>query len=100
MELVILIGLPGAGKSTFYRERFAATHRHISKDEMPRSAPKERRQREQVMQAFREGTSLAPVWELPGRLGPASFARVVEALAMYRGEAAWVASDVAPLAAA
>ena len=47
-----------------------------------------------------EGTSLAPVWELPGRLGPASFARVVEALAMYRGEAAWVASDVAPLAAA
>jgi hypothetical protein len=25
---------------------------------------------------------------------------VVEALAMYRGEGAWVASDVAPLAAA
>ncbi|MGE0026899.1 MAG: hypothetical protein AB7O78_18020 [Thermoleophilia bacterium] len=47
-----------------------------------------------------EGTALTPVWELPVRLGPAAFARVVEALAMYRGEGAWVASDVPPLAAA
>ncbi len=47
-----------------------------------------------------EGTALTPVWELPDRLGPVAFARVVEALAMYRGEATWVASDVAPLAAA
>jgi hypothetical protein len=47
-----------------------------------------------------EATSRVPVWELPERLGPAAFARVVEALAMSRGEGAWVASDVAPLAAA
>jgi hypothetical protein len=47
-----------------------------------------------------EATSLVPVWELPERLGPAAFARVVEALAMSRGEGAWVASDVPPLAAA
>ena len=33
---MILVGLPGAGKTTFYRERFAATHRHVSKDLMPR----------------------------------------------------------------
>jgi len=32
MELVILIGLPGAGKSSFYRARFAETHVHVSKD--------------------------------------------------------------------
>ncbi len=32
MEAVILIGLQGAGKSTFYRERFLATHVHISLD--------------------------------------------------------------------
>jgi len=28
----MLIGLPGAGKTTFFRERFAATHDHVSKD--------------------------------------------------------------------
>ncbi len=32
MEAVILIGIPGSGKTTFYRERFAATHLHISLD--------------------------------------------------------------------
>lgn len=31
-EIVIFCGLPASGKSTFYRERFAATHRHISLD--------------------------------------------------------------------
>ena len=33
-ELVIFVGLPGAGKSCFYRSRFAATHALISKDLM------------------------------------------------------------------
>lgn len=47
-----------------------------------------------------EGTSLAAVWELPERLGQTGFARVVEALAMCRQEAAWVTADVLPLAAA
>jgi predicted kinase len=32
VDLVILIGLPGAGKSTFYRQHFAATHLLVSKD--------------------------------------------------------------------
>lgn len=31
-EIVLLIGLPGAGKSSFYRERFAATHALVSRD--------------------------------------------------------------------
>src|SRR5687768_14377651 len=31
VECVILIGLPGAGKTTFFRERFAASHDHVSK---------------------------------------------------------------------
>lgn len=47
-----------------------------------------------------EGTSLTAVWELPERLGPGPFSRVVEALAMCRGEAAWVVADMPPLAAA
>jgi predicted kinase len=33
-ECVILIGLPGSGKSSFYRQRFAGTHDHVSKDAM------------------------------------------------------------------
>lgn len=37
-ELAILIGLPGAGKTTFFRQRFAATHAQVSKDLMPRAA--------------------------------------------------------------
>jgi predicted kinase len=33
MEAVLLIGIQASGKSGFYRERFAATHTHISLDE-------------------------------------------------------------------
>lgn len=58
-ELAILIGLPASGKSTFCRERLAATHEVISKDAMPRSASKEARQREQVSAALRAGRSVA-----------------------------------------
>ena len=36
-DCVILIGLPGAGKSTFSRERFGS-YEHISKDAFPRHA--------------------------------------------------------------
>lgn len=32
MEAVILIGLQGSGKSTFYERRFASTHLRISRD--------------------------------------------------------------------
>jgi hypothetical protein len=35
-ELVILIGLPGAGKSTFFEQRFSRTHYHSSKDDLRR----------------------------------------------------------------
>ena len=42
MEAVIFIGLQGAGKSTFYRERFSATHLRINLD-MLRTRNRERR---------------------------------------------------------
>jgi predicted kinase len=34
MEAVILVGIQGAGKSTFYEERFSGTHARISLDEL------------------------------------------------------------------
>jgi predicted kinase len=59
-ECVILIGLPGAGKTTFYRERLASTHTHVSKDRFPKSArDKQARQDREVAAALREGRSVA-----------------------------------------
>ena len=52
-ELVIFVGLQAAGKSSFFRERFGATHAHVSKDLMPRAArDKESRQLGQIEQAL------------------------------------------------
>jgi predicted kinase len=53
-ECVILVGLPGAGKSTFYRDRFAS-HVHISKDAY--SSNKQARQDTALRQALARGRS-------------------------------------------
>lgn len=61
MELVVLAGLQGAGKSTFYRDRFAATHALVSKDLMrsARSAQaRDARQRRLVAEAAARGESV------------------------------------------
>ena len=42
-ECVILVGLPGAGKTTFARQRYPS-HEHISKDALPGSGNKQTRQ--------------------------------------------------------
>lgn len=58
-EVAILIGLPGAGKSTFYRERLAATHRHVSKDLLKNAKNKQARQDALVREALTAGESVA-----------------------------------------
>lgn len=58
MELILFIGLQGAGKSTFYRERFVGTHAHVSKDNFPNNKNKERRQRQLIEAAFAQGQSV------------------------------------------
>ena len=59
-ECVILIGLPGAGKTTFYRQRLSNTHVHISKDRLPPSArDKQSRQDAAIRAALDAGQSLA-----------------------------------------
>jgi predicted kinase len=58
LECIILIGLPGAGKSTFYRERFAAGHSHISKDLWPNASGREARQQKLIDELLAGGRSI------------------------------------------
>jgi len=51
-ELVILVGLPGAGKTAFFRERFAATHVHVSRDLLRNRRDKQARQRALIADAL------------------------------------------------
>jgi predicted kinase len=52
MELVVLVGIPGAGKSTFFRERFAHTHLHVSKDLMRNARNRNARQTAMIREAL------------------------------------------------
>ncbi len=58
MDLVVFIGLQGSGKSRFYRERFAGTHVHVSRDLMRNNRNPRRRQRQLVEEALRSGRSV------------------------------------------
>jgi predicted kinase len=58
LECVILIGLPGAGKSTFFRQRFAGTHEHISKDRFPHARQRQSRQDTLLRAALSAGRSV------------------------------------------
>jgi predicted kinase len=59
LELAILMGLPAAGKSTFYAQRLARTHAHVSMDALPRRSDKRGRQRRLLDEAFRASRSVA-----------------------------------------
>jgi predicted kinase len=58
MELVILIGLQGSGKSTFYRQRFAQMHELVSKDLFRNNSNPARRQRQLIEEALQAGRSV------------------------------------------
>jgi predicted kinase len=58
VELVVFVGLQASGKSTFFRERFAATHEHVSKDLFRNNKNRSRRQGELVEAALRAGRSV------------------------------------------
>jgi predicted kinase len=58
LELIILVGLPGSGKSTYYRAHLAATHMHVSKDLMPNARRRDDRQEREIESALGAGTSV------------------------------------------
>jgi predicted kinase len=57
LELIMLVGLPGAGKSTF-AQRFARSHERVSRDELRQSRTPQRRHAELVRRALRAGRSV------------------------------------------
>ena len=58
LELVVHVGLQAAGKSSYYRARFAGTHVLVSKDLYRSARSKSRRQAREIEQAFSEGRSV------------------------------------------
>jgi alpha-D-ribose 1-methylphosphonate 5-triphosphate synthase subunit PhnL len=59
LECVILIGLQGAGKTTLYRQRFAASHAHVSMDRFPNARHKAARVVAEMTRALDAGQSVA-----------------------------------------
>jgi predicted kinase len=57
-ELVVFIGLQAAGKSSFYRNRFAGSHDLVSKDRFPNNRHPARRQRRLIEEALGAGRSI------------------------------------------
>src|SRR5689334_23238872 len=58
MELVVLIGLPASGKSSLFRDRYAGTHVHVSKDLLGKAERKDEKQIQLVERALRTGRSV------------------------------------------
>jgi predicted kinase len=58
MELVVFSGLQAPGKSSFYRERFAATHTLVSKDLLRNSKQRDLRHQELIAAELEAGRSV------------------------------------------
>ena len=58
LECVILVGLPGAGKTSLYRQQFSNTHVHISKDLWPNASGRENRQQKLIEETLSAGKSV------------------------------------------
>lgn len=55
---MILIGVPAAGKTSFYLERFAGTHDHVSKDLLRNTRRPQRRQEQMLTESLASGRSV------------------------------------------
>jgi predicted kinase len=81
MQVVLLVGLQGSGKSSFYRNHDAVTHVLVSKDRFRDNHRPQRRQMQLIEEALKEGRSAvvdntnptvedrAPIIELARRYG-------------------------------
>jgi len=78
MEVVVFIGLQGAGKSTFYRTFFQETHWHISKDNFRHNKNRERRQHQLLQEALEQGQSVVVDNTNPTRLSRTAIFQVAK----------------------
>ena len=58
LELIIFVGLQGAGKSTYYHANLAATHVHVSKDLMTNARNRDAKQQQMIEEALAAGRSV------------------------------------------
>ena len=58
LEVIVFVGLQGAGKSTFHAQRFAASHVLVSKDNFPNNSRPERRQQHLITEALAAARSV------------------------------------------
>lgn len=58
LTVVLFVGIPGSGKSTFFRARFAETHVLVSKDLWPNARHRDRRQARVIDEALAAERSL------------------------------------------
>ncbi len=54
-EIVVFVGIQASGKTTFYRERFAGTHEHVSLDLFGRRGNVRRKEGRQIESALSAG---------------------------------------------
>jgi predicted kinase len=57
-ELAIFVGLQASGKSTFFHDRFAATHTQVSKDLFRNNKNRNRRQAQVIEATLQEGKAV------------------------------------------
>jgi predicted kinase len=58
LELVIFVGLPGSGKSTYHFAHYGATHVHVSKDLMKNAGNRDTKQIAMIDKALASGKSV------------------------------------------
>jgi predicted kinase len=59
LEVAVLVGVQGSGKSTFYRQRLAATHALVSRDRFRNSPRPAQRQMALIEEALSRGQPVA-----------------------------------------
>jgi predicted kinase len=67
VELVVMVGLQGSGKSTWVRTRLAGSHAVVSKDHWPNARRREERQRRVVDELLAGGRDVVVDNTNPGR---------------------------------